>query len=277
MVWLATLLAMITGVVRSRTALQIENLALRHQPGVYHRTRRRPRIRTRDRIFWSWLSRIWSDWRESLVIDQPERVIAWRRRRFRDYWVRLSRTGKPGRPAVPREIRDLIRRMSTANPLWGAPRIVGELAKIGIHLPKSTVAKYMVRQRKPPSATWRAFLKNHVKEIIAVDFFVVPTVLRRILTCYFAYYHPWRCHQSLEMDCPDGRGVQSAGQGPWSRSSTWAVCITTTNERRPGSEARRLPSCPCGPASVASACPHCSSPALPSCEPATCSATIEAE
>ena len=162
MTWLATLLSMTTGIFRSRASLQIEILALRHQLGVYHRTRRRPRLRPRDRVFWSWLSRVWSGWREALVIVQPETVIAWRRGRFREYWRRLSRSGKPGRPSTPKEIRDLIRRMSMANPLWGAPRIVGELGKLGINLPKSTVAKYMVRRRKPPSVTWRAFLKNHI-------------------------------------------------------------------------------------------------------------------
>jgi putative transposase len=222
---------------------------------------------------------------------------------------------------VAREVRDLIRRMSSANPLWGVPRIVGELAKIGIDLPKSTVAKYMARQRKPPSATWRTFLKNHIQDIVAVDFFVVPTVrnqilfvflilahhrrrvlhfnvtanptaewtaqqiveafpwdeaprfllrdrdgiygeqfcrrvrnigieevviaarspwqnpfverlvgsnrrecldhvivlnerhLSRILTCYFDYYHRWRTHQGLEMDCPYPREVHPVGQG----------------------------------------------------------------
>ncbi len=169
--------------------MQAEILALRHQLGIYQRTNKRLRIRPADDILWAWLSGGWSGWRESLVIDQPETVIAWRRRRFREYWVRLSRTGKPGRPAVPREIHDLIRRMCSANPLWGAPRIVGGLAKVGIDLPKSTVAKYMVRQRKPPSATWRAFLKNQVKEIIAVDFFVVPTVRNQILFVFLVLAH----------------------------------------------------------------------------------------
>jgi len=136
-------------------------LALRHQLGVYRRTCRRPCIRAHDRIFWSWLSRVWSGWRETLVIVRPETVIAWRRKKFREYWARLCRSEKPGRPAIPKEIRDLIRRMSLANPLWGVPHIVGELSKIGIDLHKSTVAKYMVRRRKPPSQTWKSFLVLH--------------------------------------------------------------------------------------------------------------------
>ena len=127
--------------LRSRLSIQLESLALRHQLAVYRRATRRPRIRPADRILWSWLSRIWAGWREALVIVRPETVIAWRRRKFREYWTTLSRSGKPGRPAIPREVRELIRRMSSANPLWGAPRIVGELSKIGIELPKSTVEK----------------------------------------------------------------------------------------------------------------------------------------
>jgi len=192
MVWLATLFSMLTGILRSRASLQIENLALRHQLAVLRRTRRRPRIQPRDRVFWAWLSRVWSGWRESLVIVRPETVIAWRRRKFREHWAWLSRSGKPGRPTVPREVRDLIRRMSSANPLWGAPRIVGELGKIGIDLPKSTVAKYMVRHRKPPSPTWRAFLKNHIQDIVAVDFFIVPTVRNRILFVFLILAHDRR-------------------------------------------------------------------------------------
>ena len=162
--------------LRSRASMQAEILALRHQLGIYQRTTKRLRIQPADRVFWSWLSRIWSGWHDSLVIVQPETVIAWRRRKFREHWRKLIRSGKPGRPPVAREVRDLIRRMSSANSLWGAPHIVGELAKIGIDVTKSTVEKYMVRRRKPPSSTWRAFLKNHIKEIVAVDFFVVPTV-----------------------------------------------------------------------------------------------------
>jgi len=172
--------------------MQAEILALRHQLAVYQRTDARPRLTHADRLLWVWLSRVWAEWQDALVFVKPETVIAWRRRKFCQYWTRLSRSGKPGRPSVPREIRDLIRRMSTANPLWGAPRIVGELAKIGIDLPRSTVAKYMVRRRRPPSATWRAFLRNHVRETVATDFFVVPTVKNRILFVFLILAHERR-------------------------------------------------------------------------------------
>ena len=139
MAWLAALFSTARGAVRSRASLRIENLALRHQLNVLRRTRRRPRICSADRVFWSWLSRVWPGWQDALVIVQPETVLAWRRRKFREYWRELSGAGKPGRPAVSGEVRDLIRRMSAANPLWGAPHIVGELRMIGIDLPKSTV------------------------------------------------------------------------------------------------------------------------------------------
>ena len=189
---LQALAAFVKSLFRSRLAMQAEILALRHQLSVYQRTCARPRLRPADRMLWAWLSRTWSGWREALVFVKPETVIAWRRRKFREYWTRLSRSGKPGRPSIPREVRDLIRRMSTANPLWGTPRIVGEMAKIGIDLPHSTVAKYMVRRRKPPSATWRAFLKNHIREIIATDFFVVPTVKNQILFVFLVLAHERR-------------------------------------------------------------------------------------
>ncbi len=167
MSWLTSLLSCLAGIFRSRAYLELENLALRHQLNVLRRSCPRPRLRPADRILWCWLSRIWAAWRDALVIVRPETVIAWRRRKFREYWTRLCRSGKPGRPATPREVRDLIRRMSSANPLWGSPRIVGELSKVGIDLRKSTVEKYMVRRRKPPSPTWRTFLKNHIADIVA--------------------------------------------------------------------------------------------------------------
>jgi len=306
---------------RSRLSLQMEILALRHQLAVYHRTGKRPRIRPADRILWAWLSRIWPGWRDVLIFVKPATVIAWQRRRFRDHWRRLSQNSGPGRPQVAKEIRELIRRMSMANSMWGAPRIVGELGKLSISVAKSTVEKYMVRSPKPPSPTWRSFLKNHARDLVAIDFFVAPTVrfkvlfvlvvlahhrrrvvhfnvtehpsaswtaqqlveafpwdeapryllrdrdgvygaafckrirsmgirevliaprspwqnpfvervigsirreclddvivlnerhLKRMLKDYFDYYHGWRTHLSLDMDCPESRPVQPAAAG----------------------------------------------------------------
>jgi putative transposase len=252
---------------------------------------------------------------------QPRTVISWQRQRFREHWTRLSRQGKLGRPSVAQEIRDLVRKISAANPTWGSPRIMGELRKLGIEVAKSTVEKYRVRPSKPSSPTWRTFLANHAKDLVSVDFFTVATVrfeilfvliilahdrrrvrhfnitahptaqwtaqqmveafpwdtapdyllrdrdgvygtdfrkrvaalgieevlsaprspwqspyverligsirrecldnvvvlhqrqLRRILTGYFEHYHRWRCHQALDMDCPEPRPIQSREQG----------------------------------------------------------------
>ena len=186
------LLTFVSSTLHTRASMQIEILALRHQLGVYQRSVRRPRVRPTDRILWAWLSRIWSGWRQALFIVQPRTVIAWRRRKFREHWTKLTRAGRAGRPTVAREVRDVIRRMASANPLWGAPRIVGELSKIGIEVAKSTVEKYMARSRKPPSPTWKAFLKNHFKDIIAIDFFVVPTVRNQILFVFLVLAHDRR-------------------------------------------------------------------------------------
>ena len=115
------------------------------------------------------------------MIVQPATVIAWQRKRFCDHWAKLSNHGKSGRPPVPKEIIDLIRMLSAANICWGSPRIVGELRKLGIDVAKSTVEKYRVRLRKPPSPTWRSFLNNHAKEMVSIDFLIVPTVRFRML------------------------------------------------------------------------------------------------
>ena len=169
------LFGFVVGIFRSRMGLQLEILALHHQLAVCKRSIRRPPIRPPDRIRWAWLSRYWSRWREALVLVQPATVLAWQRKRFRDPWARLSQR-QPGRPAVSQEVRELIRDLAIANPRWGAPRIVGELRKLRIAVAKATVEKYRVHPRRPPSPAWRAFLQNHVTELVALDFFTVPTV-----------------------------------------------------------------------------------------------------
>jgi len=120
-------------------------------------------------------------WRDALTFVQPCTVIAWQRQRFRDHWRRLSQHGTPGRPTIAKEVRDLIRTMWQANPTWGAPRIVSELRKLGIEVAKSTVETYRVRPQTPSSPTWKTFLKNHVHDLVALDFFVVPTVRHKVL------------------------------------------------------------------------------------------------
>jgi len=175
------LLACVSTLFRSRHSLQLETVALRHQLTVYQRAVQRPRINPGDRVLWSWIARHWSGWRDALFFVQTGTVIAWQRKRFRDHWAKLSKHGRPGRPTESEEIKALIRRMSAANPGWGSPRIVGELRKLGIDVAKSTVEKYRVRSRKPPSPTWKAFLNNHVRDLVAIDFFVVPTVRNKVL------------------------------------------------------------------------------------------------
>jgi putative transposase len=175
-----------------KACLAIENLALRQQLAVCKQSAKRPKLRQRDRVFWVWFSYLWPDWRSALAIVQPETVIKWHRMGFKLYWRWKSRAGKPGRPPIEREIRNLIRQMSKENPTWGSPRIVSELALLGHDVAENTVAKYMVRHRKPPSQTWRTFLDNHVPDIAACDFFTVPTVTFRILYVFVVLRHDRR-------------------------------------------------------------------------------------
>jgi hypothetical protein len=171
----------------------LEILALRHQIGVLQRAaKKRPKVTPADRLFWAVLSRLWKDWRSALVIVKPETVIAWHRKGFRLFWTWKVRRGRRGRPAVAREVRDLIRRMSRENPLWGAPHIHGELLKLGIEIGETSVGKYLVRRRKPPSQTWRTFLRNHIKTLVSVDFFTVPTIRFEILYVFLVLAHERR-------------------------------------------------------------------------------------
>jgi putative transposase len=178
---LAALFLTLRTSLRARSTLQLEILALRHQLQVLERSRpQRVRLTCGDRLLWVWISRVWDGWRATIVIVKPETVLTWRRRGFRLFWTWKSRR-HVGRPGVPQDVRQLIRTMAEANPLWGAPRIHGELLKLGIHVSQATVAKYMPRHRRPPSQTWRTFLTNHLGQITAADFFVVPTATCRLL------------------------------------------------------------------------------------------------
>ena len=195
---------------KSRAALQVENLALRHQLGVLRRSVKRPKLTSADRFLWAWLCEVWSDWRSSLVIVKPETVVAWHRKSFRLFWTWKVRHGQPGRPAIPKDVRELIRRLSRENPLWGAPRIHGELLKLGINVGETSVGKYMLRRRKPPSQTWRTFLDNHIKTMVSVDFFTVPTIRFQILYVFLVLAHDRRrilhfarhCASDGGVDCP---------------------------------------------------------------------------
>jgi putative transposase len=190
---LAALLDTLRSIIRSRLDVQLENLALRHQIGVLHRSaRERSKLTSADRPLWVCLSRLWRDWRSTLVIVKPETVVAWHRKGFRLFWTWKVRRGQPGRPVIARETRDLIRKMCRENPGWGAPRIHGELLKLGIDIGESRVSKYMVRCHKPPSQTWRTFLENHVSQLVSIDFFTVPTIRFHVLYVFLVLAHDRR-------------------------------------------------------------------------------------
>ncbi|MBN1770171.1 MAG: integrase, partial [Deltaproteobacteria bacterium] len=172
--------------------LAAENVALRHQLDVALRPARpRRQLALRDRVLWVWLSRLWSGWKDAVRIVQPETVIAWHRRGWRLYWTCRSKRRRPGRPPVPQDVRDLIRKFSSENP-WGAPRVHGELVKLGINVSQATVAKYMVRHDKPPSQNWRTFLDNHVSTLASIDFFTVPTIRFGVLYVFLVLAHDRR-------------------------------------------------------------------------------------
>ena len=182
MVWIVEALWwIVSSLFKSREQLEAENLALRHQVNLLHRSApRRLRLRNTDRLLFVWLYRLWPGVLGSIVIIQPETVVLWHRLGFKAFWRWRSR-GRPGRPRVPKQVRDLIREVSLANPLWGAPRIHGELLKLGIEISQTTVAKYMARGWRPPSQSWRTFLRNHADGIASIDFFVVPTATCSLL------------------------------------------------------------------------------------------------
>ncbi|WP_300464570.1 hypothetical protein [Desulfobacula sp.] len=161
--------------------LVIENLALRQQLAIVKQHGNRPKIRTRDRILWVFLCRLWKDWKSALIIVQPETVIHWHRKGFKLFWKAKSRKRRVGRPSIDSDIRKLIESMARANPLWRAPRIHGEFMKLGIEVHERTVSKIIKKFRtgKPPSQTWRTFMKNQMFNTFAIDFFKVPTVTPR--------------------------------------------------------------------------------------------------
>ena len=175
-----------------RAALHTEILALRQQVAVLKRKRPRPLLRKADRVFWVILSCLWPGWRHALVIVRPEAVIGWHRKGFRLFWTWKSRRGKPGRPPVSREIRYLVRRMSRENTRWGAPRIHGELLKLGFSISQAAVSKYIVRYPSPPSQSWRTFLTNHADCLASIDFFVVPTATFHLLFGFIVLHHERR-------------------------------------------------------------------------------------
>src|SRR3979411_2134776 len=187
LIWLALI-----GLFRSRASLQAEVLTLRHQLNVLRRkSPQRLTFSSIDRLVFAGVYRLAPGVLDALKIVRPETVIRWHRAGFRAYWRWKSRP-RGGRPTTPLEIRRLIRKISLANPLWGAPRIHGELLKLGIDVGQTTVAKYMARGRRPPSQRWKAFLRNHADGIASMDLFVVPTISFRLLYGFLVLRHSRR-------------------------------------------------------------------------------------
>ena len=187
--WLKIGFFLLRGCIVPRIILVGENVALRQQVYVLQRSIKRPHLRPGNRIFWVWLARLWKNWRSCLMIVQPDTVIRWHRQGFRLFWRWRSTRRKAGRPPLDKQIRDLIGQMSRENPTWGAPRIQAELKLVGYAVAEQTVARYMVRSNKPPSQTWRTFLKNHAAGLVGIDFFTVPTATFRMLYVFVLLHH----------------------------------------------------------------------------------------
>ena len=191
MATIAHLFTVIRALTTDRARLALENAALRQQLIVLKRSVNRAKINDSDRVFWVLMRRMLKDWKDSLLIVKPETLLRWHRQGFRYYWRWKSRA-KPGRPPIAMKVIFLIKRLSRDNPLWGAPRISDELALLGHSVGPTTVAKYMVRTKRPPSTSWRSFLANHMSVTAACDFFVVPTLTFKLLYCFVVLSHDRR-------------------------------------------------------------------------------------
>jgi putative transposase len=174
---------------RGHHELVLENLALRHQVHALTRTVRHPQLRRRDRLFWIVLAETWRNWRTALVFVRPDTVVRWHREWLCRRWTRRSARLRAGRPRTDAAIRTLVRRMAAANPLWRAPRIHGELGRLGVEVSERTVSRLLRRLRRPPSQTWRTFLTNHVATLASIDFFTVPTFSGRVLFVLVVLLH----------------------------------------------------------------------------------------
>ncbi len=246
---------------RSRASLEAEIVALRHEVAVLKQRlgRRRVRLTWRDRMLWVGLSRVWPDWRSSLVIVRPETMLRWHRESFRAYW-RWKARPRGGRPRVDRETRELIARLHRENPLWGAPRIHGELLMLGLDVCESTVSNYLHELPRLPSQNWRTFVRNHIRQSVAVDLAVVPTIKFSLLYVFVVLDHErrrifhinvtatptaqWAAQQVVEalpwetnVRVPVlrrrrdlWRGIRAAGQGP--RPAAGRECASLAMAKR---------------------------------------------
>ena len=211
---------------KTQARLEAEIVLLRHQLNVLRqRVPSKPRLTMADRLLFVWLYRLFPSVLNAVTIVQPETIIRWHRTGFRLYWRWKSRS-RGGRPKVPVEIRRLIREMSLANRLWGAPRIHGELLKLGIEVAQSTVAKYMARNGRGRSQTWKTFLHNHAAGIGAMDFLIVPTVGFRLLFVLVVLRHQRRRLISLSVTAnPTAEWIarQITDAFPWDEAPDYMV------------------------------------------------------
>jgi putative transposase len=190
---LSALVSLLSFRVRGRASLEVELLALRHQVSVLRRQRKgRLQLFATDRLLWVWLYRIWPQVLNAMVLVKPATVVQWHRKGFRLHWQWRSRSLQIGRPNTSTEIRQLIRQMSMANPIWGAPRIHGELLKLGIEVSQATIGRYLPWRPKVPSPTWRAFLRNHMCDMAAVDMFVITSATFQLLYALIVLGHDRR-------------------------------------------------------------------------------------
>src|SRR6266853_1917128 len=197
--FLSLFLHILVSPFKTKARLEAEIWVLRHQLNVLRRQApSKPRLTVADRVIFVWLYRLVPSVLSAVSVIEPQTVIRWHRMGFRLYWRWKSRS-RGGRPRIPAEIRRLIREMSLANRLWGAPRIHGELLKLGIEVAQSTVAKYMARSGRGRSQTWKTFLRNHSAGIGAMDFLIVPTVGFRLLFVLVILRHERRRLISLSV------------------------------------------------------------------------------
>jgi transposase InsO family protein len=224
---LLLLAALLRTVVCDRADLVAENLLLRQQLGVLTRpTRKRPRLRARDKLFWLLARLAWRDWRRHLVLVRPETVVRWHRRGWRLFWRWRSRA-RTGRPRVSAEVRQLIATMASDNPGWGAERIRGELLKLGIAVSKASVQRYRRRgPARPPSQTWRTFLCNHRPSVWAVDLLTVQTLTFRTLYVLVFVSHARRELVHLNVTAsPTAAWIwrQLINATPWGRTPRYLI------------------------------------------------------
>src|ERR1700704_4995946 len=238
--FLSLLLHVVVSPFRTKARLEVEIILLRHQLNVLRRrVPSNPKLAVADRLVFVWLYRLFPAVLNAVTIVQPETVIRWHRTGFRLYWRWKSRSCG-GRPRLPGEIRRLIREMSVANRLWGAPRIHGELLKLGIEVAQSTVAKYMARSGRGRSQTWKTFLRNHEAGIGAMDFLVVPTINFQLLFVLVILRHERRRLISLSVtDHPTAKWIarQITEAFPWDEAPDYMIrdrdrCYGTIVTRR---------------------------------------------